>query len=214
VAAGVRRGPGRPRDDARRAMLVEAALRLLQTTPPSDLSRLDIARAAGVDPALIRYYFGDKYYLCAEVIARIAAEIVGETNAALAIAGTPQQRLAAFVRALHAVHVRHPHYHQLILDQITHGRKDPMRAMRAEMSGTLRETLTELMRAGAAAGEMRVVDPGLLGIAIIGMCEYFSSSWGPVKTLLGDDPGARQAGIGQAYATFIADFVGRGLRPD
>jgi AcrR family transcriptional regulator len=181
---------------------------------PSDVSRLEIARAAGVDPALIRYYFGDKYALCAEVIAVIAREIVDTTTAALAEGGTPRERLARFVRALHTVHARHPHYHQLILEQITHGRKDPMRAMRTEMSGALRTTLTELMEEGARAGELRIVDPGLLGIAIIGMCEYYSSSWGPVATLLGRDPLDRHDGSGDAYATFITEFVVRALKPD
>jgi hypothetical protein len=32
----------------------------MKTTPPAQITRLDIARAAGVDPALIRYYFGNK----------------------------------------------------------------------------------------------------------------------------------------------------------
>jgi TetR/AcrR family transcriptional regulator len=212
VAAELKRGPGRPRDDARREALVQTALRLLQTTPPSEVSRLDIARAAGVDPALIRYYFRDKYFLCAEVIAHIAREIVATTNAALAEGGTPRERLARFVRALHAVHARHPHYHQLILEQITHGRKDPMRTMRTEMSGALRTTLVDLMNEGQAAGEMRCVDPGMLGIAIIGMCEYFSSSWGPVATLLGAEPGAGDR-ASETYSAFIGDFVVRALAP-
>ena len=214
MAAELTRGPGRPRDDAKREALIQSTLRLLQSAPPSAVSRLDIARAAGVDPALIRYHFGDKYYLCAEVIARIAHEIVATTTAALAEGGTPAERLARFVRALHAVHLRHPHYHQLILEQITHGRKDPMREMRTIMSASLRETLVDLMREGTAAGEMRMLDPGMLGIAIIGMCEYYSSSWGPVATLLADHPDASGTRSADAYATFIADFTVRALRPD
>ena len=40
--------------------------------PPGQITRLDIARAAGVDPALIRYYFGDKSALFVTAVSRPA----------------------------------------------------------------------------------------------------------------------------------------------
>lgn len=206
-----KRPPGRPKDDARRLAIINETLRLLQSTPPSDLSRLDIARAAGVDPALIRYYFGDKNKLLGEVVEVIAREIVAGGHAALTGAGTPRERVRRFVRSSHAVHMRHPHYHQLILHQITHGRKAAIRKMRTEMSRTLVEDLLGVLRAGEESGELRVVDPGLLGIAVIGMCEYFSSSWGPVTALLGErGAGERSAAV---YGSFIEDFALRALDP-
>jgi AcrR family transcriptional regulator len=206
-----RRPPGRPRDDAHRTALIDQTMRLLQTTPPSNLTRLEIARAAGVDPALIRYYFGDKYKLFAEVIALIAAEIERLGSAALASTGTPKERLARLVRANHDVHRRYPHYHQLILDQITHGRPETVQRIRSEMSGRLREGLLDLMRDGERRGELRVVDPGHLAIAIIGMCEYFSSGWGPVAALLGESPEAERGASATAYGQFIEDLIVRSL---
>ena len=208
-----KRPPGRPRDDARRSALVHETVRVLQTTPPSNLSRLDIARAAGVDPALIRYYFGDKYRLFDEVIAVIGGEIAATGAAALAGPGTPRERLAALVRANHAVHVRHPHYHLLILEQILHGRPEAARRMRTEMSGELRNSLLELMREGERIGELQVVDPGFLAIAIIGMCEYFSSSWGPVGVLLGEVTQGGRLQTADAYVAFIEGLVVRALDP-
>lgn len=208
-----KRPPGRPRDDARRRSIVAATVRLLQTSPASNVSRLDIARAAGVDPALIRYYFGDKHQLFDEVIAVIGGEIAASGAAALAGPGTPRERLAALVRANHAVHVRHPHYHQLILEQILHGRPEAARRMRTEMSGELRRGLLELMREGERAGELQVVDPGHLAIAIIGMCEYFSAGWGPVAALLGEETTAGRTKSADAYVAFIERLVVRALDP-
>jgi AcrR family transcriptional regulator len=193
--------------------LIEHTMRLLQTIPPADLTRLDIARAAGVDPALIRYYFGDKYKLFAEVITLIAAEIETLGSAALAGEGTPKERLARLVRANHDVHCRYPHYHQLILDQITHGRSEAVQRIRSEMSAKLREGLLDLMREGQRRGELRVVDPGHLAIAIIGMCEYFSSGWGPVAALLGESPEASRGKSAKTYGRFIEELVVRSLAP-
>ena len=51
-----------PKDDlqALRDKIVAATRELLRTRPPDTISRVDIARAARVDPALIRYYFGTR----------------------------------------------------------------------------------------------------------------------------------------------------------
>jgi AcrR family transcriptional regulator len=208
-----KRPPGRPRDDVQRTALINETLRLLQTTPPSNLTRLDIARAAGVDPALIRYYFGDKYKLFAEVIAVIAAEIETGGSAALASAGTPKERIARLVRSSHEVHRRYPHYHQLILDQIIHGHPEAVQRIRAKMSGSLREGLLNLMREGETSGELRVVDPGHLAIAIIGMCEYYSSGWGPVAALLGESTEDARDKSAQLYGQFIEELIVRSLAP-
>ncbi len=208
-----KRPPGRPRDDVQRTALINETLRLLQTTPPSHLTRLDIARAAGVDPALIRYYFGDKYKLFAEVIALIAAEIERGGTEALTSEGTPKERIARLVRASHDVHRRYPHYHQLILDQIIRGRPETVQRIRAEMSASLRKGLLEVMQEGAARGDLRVVDPGHLGIAIIGMCEYFSSGWGPVSALLGESPEAGRDESAELYGQFMEELIVRSLAP-
>ena len=188
-------------------------MRLLQTTPPSELSVRDIARAADVDPALIRYYFGDKYHLYAEVIALIAAEFDRLGSAALEGKGTPKERLARFIRANHEAHVRHPNYHQLVLDQITHGRPEPVRTIRSDIGRSLRKGLLEVMRDGEKTGELRVVDPAYLGIVIIGMSEFFCSAWGPVATILGESTETSLKKSSQAYEKFMEDIILRALTP-
>jgi TetR/AcrR family transcriptional regulator len=51
-----------PSGDAQglREKIIAATRELLRTRPPDTISRIDIARAARVDPALIRYYFGTR----------------------------------------------------------------------------------------------------------------------------------------------------------
>lgn len=51
-----------PKDDSQalRDKIIAATRELLRKSPPDSISRIDIARAAKVDPALIRYYFGSK----------------------------------------------------------------------------------------------------------------------------------------------------------
>ena len=57
------RRQGRPPSDNAQGLrdkIIAATRELLRTRPPDTISRADIARAATVDPALIRYYFGTR----------------------------------------------------------------------------------------------------------------------------------------------------------
>src|SRR5688572_17248082 len=72
-----RRGKGRPHASGAtvgRDAVVAVTREMLKTTPPSRMSRNDVARAAGIDPALIRYYFGDQNTLLTEVLLQITSE--------------------------------------------------------------------------------------------------------------------------------------------
>ena len=54
---------GRPQKDmpaVGRETLIAATRKLMKVMPPGQITRLDIARAAGVDPALIRYVSATK----------------------------------------------------------------------------------------------------------------------------------------------------------
>src|SRR6187549_2798373 len=56
-----KRGKGRPGDNSvGREALLATAKRLIEVLPPSRVTISLIAREAGVDPALVRYYFGDR----------------------------------------------------------------------------------------------------------------------------------------------------------
>src|SRR5699024_10984818 len=56
-----KRRKGRPSDEGvGKDALLETAKRLIREMPPARVTISLIAREAGVDPALVRYYFGDR----------------------------------------------------------------------------------------------------------------------------------------------------------
>lgn len=72
-----RRGKGRPTAAASgvgRDMLIQAARDLLQELPPAQVTSTAIAKRAGSDPALVRYYFGNRENLLFEVAKQIGEE--------------------------------------------------------------------------------------------------------------------------------------------
>ena len=57
-----RRGKGRPargQPGVGRETMIAATSELLKKRSPENITRAELARKAGIDPALIRYYFGD-----------------------------------------------------------------------------------------------------------------------------------------------------------
>src|SRR6476620_7621008 len=77
-ARRTKRKQGRPQKDTPavgRETLIAATRKLMKVMPPAQITRLDIARAAGVDPALIRYYFGDKSKLIVAAVLDAGAEL-------------------------------------------------------------------------------------------------------------------------------------------
>src|SRR6478736_1881639 len=67
-----RRGrPGPSQGVVGREAIIAAASQLLEKLPPHQVPNVVIARKAGVDPALVRYYFSNREDLLLEVIKHI-----------------------------------------------------------------------------------------------------------------------------------------------
>src|SRR4051812_7900415 len=66
--------PDHPRNAVGREAIIAATRDLLKLKPPSALSRIEIARFAGIDSSLIRYYFGTKDALLTAVATEISTE--------------------------------------------------------------------------------------------------------------------------------------------
>ena len=105
----------------------------MRTIPPGQVTRLDIARAAGVDPALIRYYFGNKEALLAAAVLEAGKEMRGRTRENTALATSPSEKLRRRMVALLEVLYEDPSLHHLIIEKIIHGHSKQMREFRYDM---------------------------------------------------------------------------------
>lgn len=106
---------GRPvsaADSQSRARLIDAARQQFSLHGYSATTTRDIAAVAGVNPAMIRYYFGSKAGLFETVLRETIAPLFNElkTLAALDMPTT----LVAFVRQYHSLMAPHPELPKLI----------------------------------------------------------------------------------------------------
>ncbi|KQV68081.1 transcriptional regulator BetI [Rhizobium sp. Root1220] len=82
----------------RRKALVDAALRVIGDHGSLSVTMSEIARQAGVSPALAHHYFGSKDQLLIETIRFLLRRLRDDTVTALRAADTPRARLSALIR--------------------------------------------------------------------------------------------------------------------
>jgi hypothetical protein len=79
------------------------------------------------------------------------------------------------------------------------------------MTAGFQQRLKGLVADGQKSGDFGAVDTRLLEIALIGMCEFFTSAWPVLEEMFG--AGAARADVIERYRTFLADFTLKGLAP-
>ena len=209
------RAQGRPRGEKNavgRDGLIAATLDLLKTHRPSELSRTEIARLAGVDPGLIRYYFGNKDNLLLATTLQITAERGRRTAEEMKLAKTARQRFRGWIKVLVEVMAENPHYSQLLLEQIHYGTSAEARKIRRDLVANTYNELHGIVAEGERNGEFRVVDPNFLHLGLIGMCQFFFSRRPMLEELLGYEISAENmATLADSYIDFVADILINGL---
>jgi AcrR family transcriptional regulator len=207
-----KRAQGRPNDGKNSVgpkSLLKAARELLAKLPPAQVTRAALARHAGVDPNLIRYYFKDRDSLLLSVVDEIIEEesrIAARTTAGT----TPVERLRAQIRHSLEFHQRHPYFHRLLIEEIATWKSQRARQLFHRLNHATIDLYGSIFRDGAKAKTLRTLDPVFVHLAVIGMCELFMSS----KLLLEDalGKGAHPAKYAKRYADTVVQFLVDGAR--
>lgn len=190
-----------------REALIRAARTLLARLPPAKVTRAAVAREAGVDPSLIRYYFRDR----ASLLLAVLDEIVRGRGVLPAVDAfeTAADALRSYVREFFAFHTENPFFHRLLIEEIAQSESPAAREAFHCLNHRAIEGLTDILARGARDATLIPADPMLLHVAIIGMCEFFFSS----GVLLEDAVGLGTAphDVADRYGDLITDMVLRGI---
>ena len=212
ATAVARRGQGRPpRADPEitRARLIAATRALLHKTKPAKITRFDIAREAGVDPALVRYYFGNKAAVFSEVIRAVTEELKSR-RAALPSTGSVIERLQAYLHVWLEVFTDNPHFHELVVEQVFYADEAGTPQRLRKFIERAYPELEALVREGIASGELRAVDPRFVYLSIVALTEFFATASPLVDALFGKRGSAARRR--SDYGRFAAGLLIDGLR--
>ena len=211
-AVPARRAQGRPpKADAEstKARLIAATRALLHVSKPAKITRFDIAREAGVDPALVRYYFGNKSELFNEVIRAVTADLAVKRDA-LPRTGPVIERLRAYLAVWLEVFTDNPHFHDLVVEQVFYADDGGSPQRLKKFVERAYPELQSLVAEGVASGELRETEPRFVYLAIIALTEFFATASPLVEALFG-----RRGAAGKLrtdYGVFAADMLIDGLR--
>jgi AcrR family transcriptional regulator len=199
--------PPLPANAAGRDTLIKATIELLRTTPPAQVTLRGVARRCHVDPALVRYYFGDKSGLLVDAASHILAELRQRIVSTADDNKSVRERISDRVSYVLDLFVVYPYLHPLVLEIIHWEQKAGKEAIK-QIAGFAR-VVKALVEYGVREEELKPIDYRLLHIAIFGLCEIFATTQPVIAELFGGKVDAR---ITRAYHDFVVDLLVDGLR--
>jgi TetR/AcrR family transcriptional regulator len=168
--------PQRP--EASRTAILRAAVQAFSTLGPEGARMDAIARAAGVNKALLHYYFDSKEGLHEAVLDEVFGRVRDRALAILDGPGTPGERLlgyflAHFDRLAQGDTARLMAYEML---RARDGRSSHLPWLARNLFGPIHQTLRRVHGEGVAAGELRPDDPAQVFLALVGMNVFYFMS--------------------------------------
>jgi AcrR family transcriptional regulator len=199
------RRPGRPagaKPQAGHDALLRAAREILTENGGSTAITLtEVARRAGVNPAMVNYYFGGKSDLIATLIKQATDESLKRVVDIPPGKGSPKEKLAKRVNSVVELYREYPYVSRLLKEEVFYS------------SGSVRETYLEgflptalhatqkILDEGVRTGEFRAVDPLLFWASLIGICEFFFLAFPVIEKQVGEGQPPRNVQEFAEYAT-------------
>lgn len=167
-----------------------------------------IGAAAGVNPALIYYYFGSKEELYRRLLVHLFTTIAARGSAQLAAAPSPEAAVRALMGVQNQVLSGHPSIVRLMAREMAdHGAAHAQEGI-AQLAATAFARLLAFIEEGQRAGVFRDdLDARFAAISTISLIPYFHLFKPAVGILLGNDSPEPTPEQMEAYARHAADYA-------
>ncbi|MEO7985780.1 MAG: TetR/AcrR family transcriptional regulator [Gemmatimonadales bacterium] len=188
--------------------ILDAAERLFAERGFARTTIKAIGTEAGVNSALLYYYFTDKERLYRNVLQRLMDTLIERTSSRLQAGGTPEGRVLALVQAQAEVLAANPNFPRLMVRELAESDAGHAGEQIRHLAATTFTRLCTLVRDGQASGAFRKeIDPRFAAISIVSQVAYFFVAKPAVRILLASSPGGPSPAIVIAYARHAANFA-------
>lgn len=195
-------------DPTTRETILEAAELLFARQGFAATTIKQIGAQAGVNTALLYYYFDDKTALYRATLARLFGGLSGGGLERLDPALPPAAQLEAFVGFLLEFMTARPHAPRLLVrEMIDHDAAHAV-AQITQISTGLFKRLCDVVESGQRSGAFRAgVDPRFAAISTIGQVAYFLIARPAIGRLLGEGASGPSPATVRAYGRHAAAFA-------
>jgi TetR/AcrR family transcriptional regulator len=210
--------PEGPGSDAEQRIL-DAAHRVFLRRGSAGARTQEIADEAGVNKALLHYYFRTKERLAAAVFRRAASKLMPPVIATLASDDELETKIERVIEIELDVLLRHPYLPGYIISELTH---NPARARQliAALTGVSLDDLAprvfdaigRQIRERVREGSMRAVAPDQFVLNLLSLCIFPFAARPMVQAVLGLDDAAFERLIARRKRDLPAFFL-QALRP-
>jgi TetR/AcrR family transcriptional regulator len=207
------RAGSRGEPEKTKAAILKAALEEFSHEGVAGARTDEIARRAGVNKALLYYYFKDKEGLYAAALERVFSGL--HQNVMTVLENTslaPRQKLLQYVEAHFDYIASVPFYPRLVQREFMRAGRTltPMASRILEKYGKpIYGRMAELIRQGIEQGEFRKVDPMQTVTSVLGTIVFYFSSLPAQQVMSPGDPASPQR-IAERRAA-VLDFVAAAL---
>lgn len=204
----------RGKPEQSRAAILKAAVREFAQEGVSGARTDAIARSAGVNKALLYYYFKDKDALYQAVLDQVFSGVRAAIHSALSRNLPPREKLAGYICAHFDYIASNPLYPRIVMAEFLRAGRDSSRLERIakhyfrpvflELSGLLKE--------GERSGEFRRVNPLHFIPSMISVIVFYFNTAPIMKLMTGADPMSPER-LAERRAAII-DFISAALLTD
>lgn len=201
----------RGRPEQSRAAILKAAVREFAREGLAAARTDAIARSAGVNKALLYYYFKDKESLYQAVLDEVFTGVRAAIHAALSQPLPPRDRIRAYVCAHFDYIAAHPLYPRIVHAEFLTASKDPsrLRGVAKQYFRPVFAEIAQVLREGIAGGEFRRVDPAQFIPSMISIIVFYFTTAPIMNVVTGFDPMSPERLAERRGA--IVDFVSAAL---
>ncbi len=201
-------GKPKPAGDDTRALILDAALQIFSRDGISGARTEEIASVAGVNKALLYYYFKDKDALHGAVLEHAMAQTAPRLMAAIEAAASPRDQLLAYVDAHFDAIAQRPRLARLMQHEImraVEGKSSHLKLLAERFQGPLIRRVQQILEDGVSAGDFRELNVRQATLSVIGTVVFYFLCAPVIEAMSGADPLAPEALAVRKVA--VIDFI-------
>ena len=192
-----------------RDQLIEAASQIMREGDTIDLSLSVLSLRAGLNSALVKYYFGNKNGLMLALLDRDMGNIVFSLGALLAKDMPPEDKLRIHIGAVIDTYYAFPYLNRLLMRMV----RDSAPVEAARIADLYLKPISKvydaLIAEGVKAGKFRKLDPQFFYFTVTGAADRFYSSRLVLRHCYNQDD--FNENMRDAYREHSIDLIMRGL---